>query len=121
MRTFWITISILIAAGLAALFLIPAPEVAPSVESGVATSGTNTIPTITPPPAAPKTPFAAEPSAASPTLGTFTKGLDQTIKDAKVRPGRLVEKMERFQQMGNLSSRAKEQKKVHMKCHGNCS
>ena len=92
MRTFWITISILIAAGLAALFLIPAPEVAPTLESGIARSAATTVATITPPPAAPKTPLAAEPSAASPTLGTFTKGLDQTIKDAKVRPGKLVEK-----------------------------
>ena len=91
MRTFWITISILIAAGLAALFLISAPEVAPTSEIETATSAATTVATITPPPAAPKTPLAAEPSAASPTLGTFTKGLDQIIKDAKVRPGKLVE------------------------------
>ena len=76
MRTFWITISIVIAAGLAALFLISAPEVAPTVESGIATSGANTIPTITPPPAAPKTPFVAdEPSAEiAPSFSTSLPG-----------------------------------------------
>ena len=92
MRTFWITITILVAAGFTVLFLIPTPEAAPTSESETATSAATINATITPPPAAPKTSFVAEPSAASPTLGTFTKGLDQTIKDAKVRPGRLVEK-----------------------------
>lgn len=55
-------------------------------------SAATSVATLTPRPAEPKTSFAAEPASASTTLGTFTKGLDQIIKDAKVRPGRLVQK-----------------------------
>ncbi len=92
MRTFWITITILVAAGFAVLFLIPAPESSPTTQGEIASSAATSVPTITPPPVAPKAPLAAEPASASTPLGTFTKGLDQTIKDAKVRPGRLVQK-----------------------------
>lgn len=92
MRTFWITITILVAAGFAVLFLIPAPESSPTSESETVISAATSVATLTPRPAEPKTSFAAEPASASTTLGTFTKGLDQIIKDAKVRPGRLVQK-----------------------------
>lgn len=92
MRTFWITITILVAAGFAVLFLIPAPESSPTSESETVISAATSVATLTPRPAEPKTSFTAEPASASTTLGTFTKGLDQIIKDAKVRPGRLVQK-----------------------------
>ena len=99
MRTFWITITILIAAGFSVLFLIPAQEVATTSQSDIATTTASTVANVTPPTATTattaSTPAQSSTQTQTPTSttpGTFAKGLDQIIKDAKVRPGRLVEK-----------------------------
>jgi len=75
-RTFWITITILVAAALAALFLIPPTTVVPSSEVEHVTIETPTAP----------------PNPTPAIAATFAKGLDQQIKDAIVQPGKLVEK-----------------------------
>lgn len=93
MRTFWITITILVAAALVALFLIPARPVIPFTESVTAPSDRPLAPTkVAIPTATTETKPSPLPTTTPTTAGTITKGLDQKIKGASVRPGRLVEK-----------------------------
>ncbi|MDA1263236.1 MAG: DUF3299 domain-containing protein [Planctomycetota bacterium] len=96
MRLFWITILILVGAGLVAFFLIPSQEIATTPEVAIPTNSAPAVATVTEPTVRPvdqlSVPATASRPTTAPTPGSFTKGLDQIIKDAKVRPGRLVEK-----------------------------
>ncbi len=94
MRTFWITVLLLVCAGALALFLVPPSnsEVESAGASGDATvRELRVAPAIAPTVAPPTAPPTVAPTPAPATTGELTLGLDQQIKDATVLRGKLLQ------------------------------
>ena len=87
MRTFWITIAILLTAGLGSVMFIPSEPITGSAET-LPDEQREALIAPSPRPAAQKAPATTPPPS---TTATLALGLDQKIKEATVRPGRIAQ------------------------------